>query len=199
MVEFAFVAMIFFTVVMALIEYGLFMMTQVSLQSIVTQAGRFASVTTADAASIAALGASCTVGDRPCITQAYIRQKAQGLMNYNGISFTTAVADGTGSFVGSPFAGDLCLGTSPHIGGACPVGTPWQLMTGHVDPPGCPGPDHCYNSGPSTPSVGAAGQLIKITVLYPWTPMTPMSGLFLGTAGSDLFVIQATTIVKNES
>lgn len=151
-VEFALVAVPFFLLLLGIIEFGLYMFTKVSLESIAAQAGRTASVSN---------------GDRVNTASNFIRTEAAGLINYHSVDVTPHNVTTAG---GVPFNGDLCLCAPQHIGGSCPCGQ-------YQDLGGTPG----YDRGPVAYSSGGSGDLVELDVSYPWNIMNPfISPFFAG-------------------
>lgn len=173
-VEFAIVAMAFFMLMFGIIEFGMFMMTQVAVESIVSQAGR-----------IAAVKQDVSGCDRVCQTKNFIESKAQNLLNYQNASTVTITSRNLSTGQGSDFAGDLCLSEPPHVGGAC--SSQWEDLNGNNQ----------YDPGPGFNSVGGPGDLIELRVNYVWRVINPMFKPFFGNNGT--ISINSTTVVKNES
>ena len=178
-IEFSIVAVVFFMLFMGIVEYGLFMMTQVAIESAVTQAGR--------AGSVAADGVDRTIVVRDAITA-----KTAGLIDAALVTITDGVvlSDGSG---GAPPAPDICLapsGSYPCIPPrTCPLGTPW-ISGGD--------PSHHTCTGSTTAnSAGGPGDLVEIRATYPWHVLFPILSQFFGTNG--VVLIQSTTVVKNEN
>ena len=180
-VEFAVVATMFFTLFMGVIEYGLFMMTQVAIEGAVTQAGR--------AGSISTLGGL----DRVTAVQNLVEEKTHGLINAGSVAVTTGVVEtangASGSGAGA--APDICepAGADPFPCSPtrpCPPGTPFI-------PGGAP---DAVCTGPASTSVGGPGDIVEIRVSYPWKVLFPILGQFFGNHG--VVIIQSTTVVKNE-
>lgn len=171
-IEFAFVAGIFFTTMIAIIEYGLIMMSQVVVESAVNQAGRATSIGTGG-------------GDRVAAVQALIRQRVSGLPNAKNVMITaqTVAAGGT-------TAPDLCFvdgETNPPTSPTeCPEGVKFIDVNG----------DNVYNGNGPT-NLGAAGDLVEVRVSYPWHVITPIVGNFFPNDGNML--ITASTVVRNEA
>jgi Flp pilus assembly protein TadG len=169
-VEFAVVSGIFFTLMMGIIEFGMFTMTQVALESAVTQAGR-----------ATAIGMVAPGSDRVTTVKNLIMAKTSGLMNAGAVTITAAPVSSGGTT-----APDLCLPPGqPPSSGACPAGTPFQEVNGI----------NGYQ-GNGTTTLGAAGDLVEVRVNYPWRVLFPILGQFFGANG--VVLISSTTVVKNE-
>ncbi len=173
-VEFAIVAVPFFMLLLGIIEYGMYMMTKVALESIVAQAGREASVTTGTAAC-----------DRVCTVRHYIEEKGSGLINYTSIQITSSnLSTGTGASTPAEFC---MIPGPPH---PCD-GSPCTAIMNDVNGNGI------CDTGSGSFSVGGPGDLIELRVTYPWSVLNPFMKPFFGPAGA--VVISSTTVVKNES
>lgn len=176
-VEFAVVSGIFFTMLLAVIEFGLFTMTQVALESAVTQAGRATSI------------GKTTVGtqaypDRATAVTALIQQKTSALINPTSVIISASpVAVGGDA---ATFAPDLCLvaGGEPTTGPTCASGQ-------FVEVNGING----YQGNGGT-TVGSAGDLVEVRVSYPWRVLFPILGQFFGEHG--VVMITTSTVIKNE-
>ncbi len=171
-IEFAVLAVPFFLLFMGIIEYGLFMMTKVAVESATAQAGR--------AGSLGGCNVSCV--------QTLIANKTSNLINASNIVVTAGVVDHDSGSGGAPFSGDLCNSTPPHIGGDC-SGFGWQDLNGNGS----------YDSGPSGAgsSVGGPGDIVEIRVALPWHVLMPFVGQYFGSHGTVL--ITSNTVVKNEN
>lgn len=171
-VEFAILAVPFFMLLMGTIEFGLFTFTKVAIESATMQAGRAGSL------------GSCNVA---CM-QDLIARKTHYLINGSNVAITAGVVDKATSDGGAPFAGDLCLSTPPHIGGACPHGTGWQDLNGNGR----------YEAGAgSSSSLGGPGDLVEIRVSLPWHVLMPIVSQYFGDHG--VVLITSNTVVKNEN
>ncbi len=172
-VEFAIVSTVFFMMMMGIVEYGLFTMSQVAIESAVTQAGRSAAI------------GSTTAPDRALQVSALIQQKTGGLINASSVSVTAAkVSDG------GTLTPDLCMngpnGTATT--GNCPPGTQFVEVNGMMGYQG--------NATMNNTSLGAPGDLIEVRASYPWHVLFPILGQFFGTNG--VVLITSSTVVKNE-
>jgi hypothetical protein len=189
-VEFALVSGVFFFLLFGIIEMGLYMMTSVALEAIVAQAGRATSITSGTSTAT-----GCSTGDRVCVMEAFITQRAQGLINYSPNGFSVVA-----TLVGNPsppFAGDLCLSSNPpQVGPATCAGA----FVDRSNPP-----NGSYDAKTTNlNSVGGEGDLISIQVVYPWRVINPAFAPFFesdlpGGAGSGVSTIEVGTIVRNES
>ncbi|MFZ4125612.1 MAG: TadE/TadG family type IV pilus assembly protein [Rickettsiales bacterium] len=171
LIEFALVAPVFFLLLMAIIEFGLIGFHQVAIESAVAATAREAS-----------LGKATTSGDRVEYVRTHLRQKLKGLINANQlqISASTVVSGGTSA---SP---DICMDDPPRLGGPCDP----PLIFEEVN--NIPG----YQGADALVSLGNAGDVVEVRVLYPWRVQLPLMSRFFGQNG--VFLITANTIVKNE-
>lgn len=175
-IEFAVVATMFFTLMMGAIEFGMYMMTQVAIESAVTQAGRLASV-----------GVTNGMPDRVTAVRTLINQKMVGVRNPILATIDAAPVEGS---TGGTAASDYCLFGANSL----PVATP-------TCPPGNQFIDNNGNGvydyvNTSAMSVGEPGQLIEVRVTYPWQVIFPILGKFFGNNG--VVLITSSTVVKNE-
>ncbi|MBN8544151.1 MAG: pilus assembly protein [Alphaproteobacteria bacterium] len=170
-VEFALVAPVFFLLLMAIIEFGLIGFHQVAIESAVAATAREAS-----------LGKAAPGGDRVEYVRTHLRQKLRGLINSSQlqISASTVVSGGT---TASP---DICMDDPPRLGGPC---EPPLIYEETNDIPG-------YQGADASVSLGNAGDVVEVRVLYPWRVQLPLMSRFFGNNG--VFLITANTIVKNE-
>lgn len=184
--EFALVAPIFFFLMMAIMEYGLFMFHKVAIESITMQIGREASL---NAASGNSADCASSAPDRLGYIRCYVERKAAYLINGEEVkvSINTVAQGGTR-------APDICLGN----GGAAPS-----------SPPTCSGQYEDVNGngvydGP-TPNndVGAPGDLIEVRVSYPWRVLVPYMSRIIGSemgdgSRSNVVMITSSTVFRNE-
>lgn len=180
-VEFAVVAPIFFLLMMAIIEFGLYMMTSVALESAVGQAGR-----------VASLGAGST--DVATQVENTIKKKTAGLPRANSIIIEANVVNA--NTTGGTVKPDLCLPHGPSgapSSGPCPVGIPFIDNNGNGT----------YDDSGKV-SLGQPGQLVEIRASYPWRVYFPILNQFFvakdsqGNNVKGISMITATTVVKNE-
>ena len=172
-VEFAVVSGVFFIMLMGIMEYGLYMMTAVAIESAVTQAGRASAILPG------------TAPDRATAVENYIRQKTAGLMNANSITISAArVSDG------GTVAPDLCfingINNTPTSPANCPVGTTYIETNGIAG----------YQGNGGT-TVGLAGDLVEIRVNYPWRVFFPIFNSMFGN-NNGVVLITSTTVIRNE-
>lgn len=177
-VEFAIVAMAFLMLFMGIIEYGMFMMTQVAIESAVAQGGRLASI-----------GASSAGCDRACNVQKVIKDKTSGFVNASAL-----VVSANKVSSGGTSAPDICI-DNPN--------NPNSNIPSNLPPPATP---NCKSwvevnginnyQGVDGTNVGSAGDIIEIRASYPWKVLFPVLGEFIGQNG--IVMISSSTVVKNE-
>lgn len=175
-IEFAAVALPFFLLLYAIIEYGLVLYTQVVIESSTQQVGRAAS-----------LGKGVVINPGICSREEYVRQEVQrrtaGLINSNQVTVTAAtVVQG-----GVPANGnaDICMGNPPTIGGPCPSGVYEDVNR-----------NGRYDETTASVALGQPGQLVEIRVSYPWKVQIPYFNQFFGRNG--VLLISSSTVLRNE-
>ena len=185
-IEFAIVAPIFIFLMMGVIEYGMYMVTQVTIEGAVSQAGRASSVKT---------GTGASAPDVATAVEQVIKSKVAGLPRANTVLISaTPIVNGEEAPIP-----DLCLSNGPN-------GEPTNSAT---CPQGVAYIDNNHNGsydGLATTSVGAPGQLVEIRASYPWRGYFPIFQRFFRsqTTGGDgnevegLSMISSTTIIRNE-
>jgi Flp pilus assembly protein TadG len=172
-VEFALVAMIFIMLFLGIVEYGLFMMAKIDLESAVTAGSRIAAIQ-GGSQSAGSCNATANV-------EAAVKQKVGGLINSNAVVFTSNTVAGGGA--ATP---DICL-DNPN----------------NPTPPTCKNYYDGNNNGKYDVSQGAgctggSGDIIQVRVTYPWHILTPFLVKFFNGVVNGSVVITTTTIVKNE-
>ena len=177
-IEFAICGFAFLMLMMAIIEYGMFMLTQITIETAVAQGGRYATI-----------GAPATPGcpDRVCAVTHYIQGKTSSLMRGGAAYIQTQTLTPAG--IGVP---DICLvdASNPYPSQCVDAsGSPGIFIPGggHAGP---------YVSSAAGGSVGGAGEIIEIRATYPWRVLFPVMGRFFGQHG--VVTISSSTIVKNE-
>jgi Flp pilus assembly pilin Flp len=175
-VEFAVVASIFFTMMLGVIEYGMFTMTQVAIESAVTQAGR-----------ATAIGTAGPGGDRVGAVTQLIRTRTAGLMNANTVLITANTVANGGAMVP-----DLCQYENNATPDSPPVCPPWSDGRVRYVENGANG---VYNGNGAT-SLGLAGELVEIGVAYPWQVLFPIIGQLMPNNG--VVLINSSIVVRNE-
>jgi Flp pilus assembly pilin Flp len=175
-IEFSIVAGMFFLLMLGVIEFGLFMMTQVAIESATTQAGRATAIGVA------------TGGDRVAAVTSLIRQRTAGLINRDAIIISASTVATGGATVP-----DFCLHENGAPADSPPTCPPW-VVDGQVHYFEN-GNNNVYN-GPGTTTLGNAGDLVEVRVSYPWRVLIPFLGEFFGDHG--VVLITSSTVVRNE-
>lgn len=185
-IEFAIVAPIFFLLMMGIIEFGLYMMTSIALESAVGQAGRVASL-------------NAGAGDVASRVMTTIRQKTASFPRPSTVDVRAELVRNNST--GGTTKPDYCLENGPNgiptTPSTCPSGVPYIDNNGNSK----------YDSVGSL-SMGAPGDLVEIRASYPWKVYFPILNQFFtatskNSAGQDevvsgLVIISATTVVRNE-
>lgn len=175
-IEFAAVALPFFLLLYAIIEYGLILYTQVVIESSTQQVGRAAS-----------LGKGVIINPGICSREEYVRQQVQrrtaGLINSGQVTVTAAPVVQGG--VPTSSNADICMGNPPTIGGPCPGGIYEDVNH-----------NGRYDGAVAGVALGNPGQLIEVRVSYPWKVQIPYFGKFFGDNG--VLLISSSTVLRNE-
>lgn len=182
-IEFAIVAPVFFLLIFAILEYGLFMFHKIIIESIVMQTARQVSIGKDSG------NPECTAAtDRVSYFRCLVEVKTQSLINSElVISQANPVEEG-GTYVP-----DICLDTVPASSAP-------QECTLFQETNGNPG----YQGADAGANVGTAGQVVEVRVVYPWhvqlpfmRRLLPASPGYVATA-TDTVMITSSTIIKNE-
>lgn len=168
-IEFAFVAPVFFLLLFAIIEFGLVRFTQVAVEAAVAQASRAVSIGTADAG-----------GDRVSAIRSLVERKTLGLIGADQVSISAAVVG-----QGTTTPPDICLSDPPGTPDTCDPPLQWQENNG------IPG-----YQGPGALSLGDAGDLVEVRVSFPWRVQVPFARSLFGENG--VYLISSATVIKNE-
>ncbi len=179
-VEFAMISMVFFMMMMGMIEYGLYMMTQVAVESAVTQASRVGAITPG------------TAPDRATAVRNFIIARTAGLPRASSITTSATVVSGSTGGTRTP---DICVDSNnnPTTPDVCPSGSTYIEMNGI--------PNY---QGPGGITVGVGGDLVEIRVNYPWRVYFPVFNQFFTSTDSQgnqvrgVVLISAMTVVRNE-
>ncbi len=176
-IEFAIIALPFFMLLWAIIEYGLILFTQVAVESATLQVAREASI---GHGQTDALG----VCSREEYVRQIIRQKTAGLINAESVKVSAApVASGGVPRTQTP---DICVSNNPPtVGGLCPGGIYEDVNHNGV-----------YDATVPGLALASAGQLVELRVYYPWKVQIPFFGQFFGDHG--ILMITSSTVLKNE-
>jgi hypothetical protein len=177
-VEYALVAPAFLLVFFVMIEFGLIMFQSMTLETIVTQAAREASI-----------GDSGTAPDRATYVRQLIQAKSSALIGDEHLRID-AVPIGGQNNQPLPPAPDICL---DNVGQSfytpCPGSgncSGWEEINGQSG----------FQCGNTVEDYGVGEDMVQLRVSLPWVSIIPMLGDFLGENGA--IMLHATTIVKNE-
>ena len=181
--EFAIVASVFFTMMLAVIEYGLIMMTKIAIESATEQVSR--------ESGINASYPGCST--RSCVLISLIHDKTLGLINPNNINISSAVISSPTD--AEPPEPDVCLldPNDPY---------PATCSGAYSNNNGLPG--YQQAGAPTDPAVGATGQLVEIRVSYTWQVMFPLLRPLLsskdedGTVHNGVVKMSSATVFKDE-
>jgi hypothetical protein len=186
-VEFALVAVFFFTLLLGIVEIGLIQFHRIALESITASAAREASIGKTSDPDV-----PCAQNDRVAYVSCYVREKSRGLIHSERIEIRATPVCPTcpGNFPRP----DICLTDPPSITIAvCPPGTPYENANG------IPG----YQNTTMTKEYGDPGALTRIEVIYPWKVQFPFLGQYFGHKSNGeyngIMTIRTAIIVKNES
>lgn len=180
-IEFALVAPLLIFLVMALLELGLLLFTQVAVESAVGNVARSNTI-----------GNTGGFPDRVSYIKAELARQTSGLINGQNIIISSEVLNtGPRAYV-EP---ELCLSVPPRLGPTCPTGTPFEDRNGN----------NVYDAGTLTANQGAGGELVQINVALPWSFFTPVIGRFFrsdNTVGESAlygtYIIRSNAVIKNE-
>jgi hypothetical protein len=178
-VEFAVVAVVFLTLLMGIIEYGLMQMTRIAIESATIQVSRSSGLGNVGVAGCA---------DRACEVKKLVEEKTQGLIHADSVFVSAAVVSSPTS--ANPPKPDICFDPpgNPYPANAddCKAWTEQGGNPNRYDPP----------LGLGAGNLGSGGDLVEIRVTYLWEVLFP---IFRSTFGDDgVVTITATTVVKNE-
>ena len=168
MVEFAIVSVIFFTLMCAVIEYGLIEMTKIAIESATQQVARSSSIDTSNP--------SC---DRACQITTLVTANTHGIINAQNITVSTQVI--TAASTAPPAQPDVCT-DNPSIPYPATC-VSWQENNGV--------PGYQQNNI----NAGASNDLVQITVFCKWQVLFPIMKPFFT---NGIYNIVSTTVVKNE-
>lgn len=184
--EFAFVAPVFFLLLLGIMEFGLYMFNQVMIQSIAYQAAREASL-----GRISGTGSCSTTVNTVQYITCLVQQKSSSLVRGNAVQVAIARTTPTGG-VAQP---DVCILANGEVSSTvepCPTNQ-WEEVNGITG----------YQSLSGVNNSGAAGEIVEVRVIYPWRTLIPYASRYFGTrdangVGSGVVLISASTVVKNE-
>ncbi len=184
-VEFAIVAVMFFTLMFGIIEYGMIMFTKVALESAVVQASRSASLGTV----VAGCENTDSTAARICTVRRLVEDNTLGFVRRDAVEVTAN--DVTVSTTASPSVPDMCLDDpmDPY---------PASCTGGFIDNSAPAG----YQQSGGITSVGVAGSLVEIRATYLWRVLFPLFEIFPSYSGSGgqqgFLVITSSAVIKNE-
>ena len=167
-IEFAIVSVVLFTLMCALVEYGLIMMTQIAIESATQQVARSSGIDTSNP--------GC---DRACQITTLVTQNMHGIVNASSIVVTSEVI--TAATDAPPAEPDVCLDSAADPYPATCVR--WEENNGV--------PGYQQNNI----NAGASNDLVQISVFYNWQIIFP---LMLAIYPSGVVPMTSTTVVKNE-
>lgn len=167
-VEFAIVSVVFFTLLCAIIEYGLILMTKIAIESATQQVARSSGIDTSN-----------TTCDRACQITALVQQNMHGIINASTIYVTSEVISSPTE--AAPAEPDVCLDdpSNPYP----------ATCTKYNDNNGIP----LYQQ--NVISAGGSSDLVQISVFYNWQIIFPLMRAFYP---SGVVPITSTTVIKNE-
>lgn len=180
-IEFGLVALPLIFLVMAIIEFGLMMFTQMAVEAAV---GNVARTTT--------IGNSTGYPDRVSYIKAELRRQTEGLINGNNLIISSEVLNAPRSGYVEP---ELCLTNPPTLGPSCPTGVAFEDTNGNG----------VYDGGSVGNNYGTSNEMVEINVALPWKFFTPLIGSLFGsgkTVGESAlegtYIIRSSAVVKNE-
>ena len=183
-IEFAIVSIPFFLLFLGIIEFGMFMLAQVTLESAVGQAGRASSISTLTD------DATAQGGSRVQVVESIILNKASGgLIHRDQIFFSENILAAA-----QPTPPDVCFTTVTHI----PI-KPAPPQCGTDDTTYYIKGDHSnrlYVQPGNADSGGVDADVVEVRATYPWHVLFPIFGQYFGDHGTVL--ISASTVVRNE-
>lgn len=190
-IEFGLIALPFFLLIMAVVEFGLLFFTQVALENIVSNAGR--ATTIGDVKGTDENGNPYTT--RPQYIEGIILKETKKLIHGDKVVVAMDVIDGGPSDYREP---ELCLTNPPSFPKfPAPCNALFEDTNG----------DGVYTHGTLPKEAGDENALVQLDVLLPWEFFTPFVGEFFparnpSDSQSNLpygaYVIKASVVVRNE-
>ena len=186
LMEFAIVALVFFTLMFFLIEYGLIMMTKIAIESATQRAARCTAI---DGTNTPDCKAMVGAASRVEAIKALIADKTGGIVNPKNVLVTSTII--TAASESAPVEPDVCLvGTNPYVDPCGPVTVAHPHGTGPFsDNNGVP------DYQPNGINAGETNDLVQISVFYTWQVMFPLMKPFFK---NGVYKMTSTTLVKNE-
>lgn len=194
-VEFALVSTIFFLVMFAVFEFGMFNYTQVAVEAALQQ--------TARTATIGDDGATQGYATRADYIVATMKNKLAGMPNSAFVTVTSNKVTKAG--VGATTPQDICIDPANSSANPYPAQCSCSgCMVMNND--GVCNTPNCYN-GPSN-DVGLSGELVEIRATFGWKILFPGMGALLRSPNSPEYpnpdeqenfrVISSSVVIKNE-
>lgn len=179
-VEFALVAPLFFLLVFAMLEFGLYLYSKVIIENIALEVTRTASLGKSSDAECP--GTTNTVAYIECI----VPKRASVLIN--GDKTQVQIMDLAKATTVIP---DICFDTDPPSSPQTCTGTYEEVNNI---------PDY---QGTDSSNSGTAGSIIQVRISYPWSVQMPLVGKFFQKTDSqgnnrNVVMITASTVIKNE-
>lgn len=190
-IEFGLIALPFFLLIMAGVEFGLLFFTQVALENIVSNAGR--------ATTIGDIKGTDENGNpypnRPAYVEGIILKETKKLIHGDRVVVAMDVIDGGSSDFSEP---ELCLTNPPSFPKSpAPCNALFEDTNG----------DGSYTYGTLPQEAGDENALVQLDVLLPWEFFTPFVGEFfparnksdgLSNLPYGAYVVKASVVVRNE-
>ena len=187
-IEFAFVAPVFFLLFLGILEFGLYMFHRIAVEAITMQAARESSLGKSNSA-----GPCAGTADRASYMRCVVQQKSKSLIRGDDtiVQINTLANGGT-------FLPDICLfdpqkpSSAPAVCGPGNVG-PFEEVNGATG----------YQGASAAAAVGNAGDVVEVRVIYPWKVLIPYLAQYFGSADgkggtTGVVMISARTVFKNE-
>lgn len=180
-VEFALVAPLFFLLVFAMLEFGLFMYSKMIVENIALEITRAASIDNRDDA-----GCSVSHPKREDYLACLVKKKASVLIHGDEMQVEFKVVKD-----GVTVPPDICFDTNP------PTSTPatctvYEEVNGEVG-----------YQGAQISNAGKSGEVIEVRISYPWSVLMPLAGQFFQRTDNEgntknVVMITASTVIRNE-
>ncbi|MEZ5690411.1 MAG: pilus assembly protein [Rickettsiales bacterium] len=171
--EFAFVAPVFFLLFFGITEFGLFMYHKVVIEGIASKIARLSS-TGVDSDPVCSSSA-----DRIAYIKCVVEHNTDSLMDKDKIVFQTNLLSGGGTV--TP---DICMdgGTPSSSPSSCTTFEEINGVAGY--------------QGLGASALTNGGEIIEVRISYPWQVKFPIMADFFGDKG--VVMITASTVIKNE-
>lgn len=179
-VEFALVAPLFFLLVFAMLEFGLFLYSKIIVENIALEITRTASIgKTTDA--------ECNgLSTREAYIKCLVEKRSSVLINGDRTQVQITVVN-----QGSTIVPDICFDTDPPSSAPANC-TVYQEVNNQAD-----------YQGAQASNAGNAGQIIEARISYPWSVLMPLVGQFFQRTDNkgnarNVVMITASTVIRNE-